>query len=125
MVLFESADSVTRARLLTHGGQHGGVASLTSDTSCVHNASAESAVRIALRRISGPSRALGSFALSVEEVCPGCGLQHSDHEEALERHIYRCPLGAVKYFMHRGGLAYVVATWPPHTVVATMSYHCV
>ena len=49
-----------------------------------------------------------AFALSLEEVCPGCGL-HSDHEEALlERHIYRCPLGAVKYFMHRG-LAYVVA----------------
>ena len=55
------------------------------------------------------SMALGSFiSLSVEEVCPGCGLIHSDHEEALERHITRCPLGAVKYFMHRG-LAYVVA----------------
>ena len=65
---------------------HGGVASLTSDISCVHNASAES-VRVTLRRISG-SRALGAFALSVEEVCPGCGLLHSDHEEALERHIY-------------------------------------
>ena len=85
-VIFESADSVTRARLLTHSG-HGGVASLTSDISCVHNitSSAES-VRVTPRRISG-SRALGSFALSVEEVCPGCGL-HSDHEEALERHIY-------------------------------------
>ena len=43
----------------------------------------------------------------MEEVCPGCGL-HSDHEEALERHKYCCPLGAVKHFMHRG-LAYVVA----------------
>ena len=32
---------------------------------------------------------------------------HSDHEEALERHITRCPLGAMKYFMHRG-LAYDV-----------------
>ena len=32
----------------------------------------------------------------------------SDHVEALERHITRCPLGAVKYFMHRG-LAYLVA----------------
>ena len=37
-----------------------------------------------------------------------CGLHSSDHEEALERHIYRCTLGAVKYFMHRG-LAHVVA----------------
>ena len=26
----------------------------------------------------------------------------------MERHIYRCPLGAVKYFMHRRGLAYVL-----------------
>ena len=107
MMIFESADSVTGARrLLTHSG-HGGVVSLMHQTYLVSttNASAES-VRVTLRRISG-SRALGAFALSVEEVCPGCGL-HSDHEEALERHIYRCPLGAVKYFMHRG-LAYVVA----------------
>ena len=50
----------------------------------------------------------------MEEVCPaGCGLHHSDHEEAaLERHICCCPtLGAVKVlylFMHRD-LAYVVA----------------
>ena len=64
-------------------------------------------MRVTLRRISGP-KALGSFALSVDEACPGCGL-HSDHEEALERHITRCcHLGAVKYSMHRG-LAYVVA----------------
>ena len=104
MVIFESADSVTRTRLLTHSG-HGGVTSLTSDISCVHAASAET-VRVTLRRISG-SKALGSFALSVDEACPGCGL-HSDHEEALERPITRCPLGAVKYSMHRG-LAYVVA----------------
>ena len=104
MVIFESADSVTRTRLLTHSG-HGGVTSLTSDISCVHDASAE-IVRVALRRISG-SKALGSFALSVDEACPGCGL-HSDHEEALERHIIRCPLGAVKYSMHRG-LAHAVA----------------
>ena len=105
MVIFESAASVTRTRLLTHSG-HGGVTSLTSDISCVHAASAET-VRVTLRRISG-SKALGSFALSVDEACcPGCGL-HSDHEEALERHITRCPLGAVKYSMHRG-LAYVVA----------------
>ena len=65
MVIFESADSVTRARLLTHSG-HGGVTSLTSDISCVQNASAESVI-LTLRRISG-SRALGVFALSVEEV---------------------------------------------------------
>ena len=104
MVIFESGDSVTRTRLLTHSG-HGGVTSLTSDISCVHAASAET-VRVTLRRLSG-SKALGSFALSVDEACPGCGL-HSDHEEALERHITRCPLGAVKYSMHRG-LAYVVA----------------
>ena len=64
-------------------------------------------MRVTLRRISG-SKALGAFALTVEEVCPGCGL-HSDHVEALERHITRCPLGAVKYFMHRGLLAYLVA----------------
>ena len=55
-------------------------------------------MRVTLRRISG-SKALGSFALSVDEACPGCGL-HSDHEEALERHITRCPLGAVKYYLH-------------------------
>ena len=78
-------DSVTRTRLLTHSG-HGGVTSLTSDISCVHAASAET-VRVTLRRISG-SKALGSFALSVDEACHGCGL-HSDHEEALERHITR------------------------------------
>ena len=100
MAIFASADDVTRTRLLTHSG-HGGVTSLTSDISCVHTASAET-VRVTLRRIS-----LGAFALTVEEVCPGCGL-HSDHVEALERHITRCPLGAVKYFMHRG-LAYLVA----------------
>ena len=104
MAIFASADDVTRTRLLTHSG-HGGVTSLTSDISCVHTASAET-VRVTLRRISG-SKALGAFALTVEEVCPGCGL-HSDHVEALERHITRCPLGAVKYFMHRG-LAYLVA----------------
>ena len=55
MVIFESAaNSVTRARLLIHSG-HGGVASFTSDISCVHNASAES-VRVTPRRISeGPA----------------------------------------------------------------------
>ena len=43
----------------------------------------------------------------MEEVCLGL---HSDHGEALKRHITtRCPLGAVKYFMHMGLLAYVVA----------------
>ena len=69
-------------------------------------------MRVTLRRIKwiSGSKALGSFALSVEDrrfALAGCGL-HSDHEEALERHITRCPLGAVKYFMHRG-LAYMVA----------------
>ena len=54
------------------------------------------------------SKAIGAcFALTGGEVCSGCGL-HSDHVEALERHITRCPLGAVKNFMHRG-LAYLVA----------------
>ena len=93
MAIFASADDVTRTRLLTPSG-HGGVTSLASDISCVHTPSAEM-VRVALRRISG-SKALGAFALTVGEViCSGCGL-HSDHVEALERHITRCPLGAVK-----------------------------
>ena len=64
MAIFASADDVTRTRLLTHSG-HGGVTSLTSDISCVHTASAET-VRVTLRRISG-SKALGAFALTVEE----------------------------------------------------------
>ena len=59
---------MTRARILAHSG-NGGVASLTSDTSCVHDASAKSA-RETLRRISGSNRALGSFALSAEGGMP-------------------------------------------------------
>ena len=51
-MIFASADNVTRTRLLTHSG-HGGVTSLTSDISCVHTASAETAVRVTFRRISG------------------------------------------------------------------------
>ena len=38
ITIFESADQVMRTRLLTHSG-HGGVASLTSDTTCIHSAS--------------------------------------------------------------------------------------
>ena len=80
---------------------NGGVTLASHLTYRVHtDASAETA-RVTLRRISGSKQALGAFALTVGEVCSGCGL-HSDHVEALERHITRCPMGAVKYFMHRG-----------------------
>ena len=96
--LFVSCPRSERIRLLSHSGR-GSVAFLTSDTPRGYDAHPE-VHRASVRRAVGLAT-LGSASLSTSDPCPSCGL-HPDHDEALERHVPRCPMGAARHAQHAG-----------------------
>ena len=96
--LYSSAPCAERIRLLSHSGR-GSVAFLTADTPRGYEAHPE-IHRASVRRAVGLAT-LGSTSLSTADSCPTCGL-HPDHDQALERHVPRCPMGAARHSQHAG-----------------------
>ena len=96
--LFVSSPLSERIRLLSHSGR-GSVAFLTSDTPRGYDAHPE-VHRASVRRAVGLAT-LGSASLNTSDSCPSCGL-HPDHDDALERHVPRCPMGAARHAQHAG-----------------------
>ena len=101
--LYRSSPQAERIRLLFHSGC-GGVSFLTSDTPRGYDAHPD-VHRASVRRAVGLAT-LGSACLGAGDSCPTCGL-HPDRDEALERHVPRCPMGAARHAQH-GGLARLI-----------------
>eukprot|EP00873_Tetraselmis_striata_P019350 jgi/Tetstr1/439614/TSEL_028037.t2 len=77
---------------------HGSVTYLTSDTPAAYAVEPEP-YRVALRKCCGIA-ALGDSPLGLEDSCPHCDLSPGATDEALERHIVRCPRAGAWHKVH-------------------------
>eukprot|EP00873_Tetraselmis_striata_P042122 jgi/Tetstr1/462386/TSEL_007392.t1 len=95
--MYRTATLPERIRLLSQSG-HGSVTYLTSDTPAAYAVEPEP-YRVALRKCCGIA-ALGDSPLGLEDSCPHCDLSPSATDEALERHIVRCPRAGAWHKVH-------------------------
>mmetsp|Transcript_45667 Transcript_45667/g.114269 ORF Transcript_45667/g.114269 Transcript_45667/m.114269 type:complete len:422 (-) Transcript_45667:453-1718(-) len=95
--LYKTATLPERIRLLSQSG-HGSVTYLTSDTPAAYAVEPEP-YRVALRKCCGIA-ALGDSPLGLEDSCPHCDLSPGATDEALERHIVRCPRAGAWHKVH-------------------------
>eukprot|EP00873_Tetraselmis_striata_P010115 jgi/Tetstr1/430379/TSEL_020190.t1 len=95
--LYITATLPERIRLLSQSG-HGSVTYLTSDTPAAYAVEPEP-YRVALRKCCGIA-ALGDSPLGLEDSCPRCDLSLGATDEALERHIVRCPRAGAWHKVH-------------------------
>eukprot|EP00873_Tetraselmis_striata_P019349 jgi/Tetstr1/439613/TSEL_028037.t1 len=95
--LYRTATLPERIRLLSQSG-HGSVTYLTSDTPAAYAVEPEP-YRVALRKCCGIA-ALGDSPLGLEDSCPHCDLSPGATDEALERHIVRCPRAGAWHKVH-------------------------
>eukprot|EP00873_Tetraselmis_striata_P036234 jgi/Tetstr1/456498/TSEL_043221.t1 len=95
--MYKTATLPERIRLLSQSG-HGSVTYLTSDTPAAYAVEPEP-YRVALRKCCGIA-ALGDSPLGLEDSCPHCDLSPGATDEALERHIVRCPRAGAWHKVH-------------------------